>query len=112
VVNLYPDQHHDNKDATSSRVYVADDFGLDLLSFRLTLYLRTQQLSGGDISRGLRFDNATKGIIFKLSGCSNPSVFQALGPKKRNKILCALKNEVLTFRQIERLTGINVRDHY
>ena len=70
-----------------------------------------EEIEGGsvmEISEKHRLNDKTaKGIILKLSGCSNPSEFQVMGPEKRNKILFALKKEGLTVRQIERLTGIN-----
>jgi len=94
----------DNRGITDTK-YV-----LEILPLSQFIAFHEEIEAGGvmDISEKHRLnDKIAKGIIFKLSGCSNPSEVQALEPEKRNKILFALKKEGLTVRQIERLTGIN-----
>ena len=83
---------------------------LDILPLSQFIHFHEEIEDGSmmDISEKHRLnDKVAKGIILELSGCSNPSEFQAMGPEKRNKVLFALKSKGLTVRQIERLTGIN-----
>jgi REP element-mobilizing transposase RayT len=52
-------------------------------------------------------DNEAKQIIYRISKCKNPAEFQALETTKRDEYLALLKENGLSIRQIERLTGIN-----
>ncbi|OQB14536.1 MAG: Transposase IS200 like protein [Firmicutes bacterium ADurb.Bin193] len=52
-------------------------------------------------------DEIAKSMIYKVSKCKNPSEFQALDLYKRDKYIKILKENGLSIRQIERLTGIN-----
>jgi len=52
-------------------------------------------------------DSKAKAIMQAVSQCSNAADFQALTREKRDWCLSQLKEEGLSVRQIERLTGIN-----
>ena len=52
-------------------------------------------------------DDVAKDIIFKICGCSNATEFQKLSLKDRKKNILLLKNEGLSIRQTNRLTGIS-----
>jgi len=52
-------------------------------------------------------DNDAKQLILKISKCTNTTEFQGLELSRRDKYLAKLKEERLSIRQIERLTGIN-----
>lgn len=52
-------------------------------------------------------DNDAKEIILMLSGCNLVTQLKSMERETRNEIVCQLKEQGLTIRQIERLTGIN-----
>ena len=58
--------------------------------------------------KGFRInDNDARNIIKKVSKCDNVTEFQELSQEKRDKFIKKLRQEGLSIRQIERLTGIN-----
>ena len=52
-------------------------------------------------------DNNAKQLIYKISKCNNAAEFQKLEIMQRNIFIKKLKDNGLSIRQIERLTGIN-----
>ena len=61
-----------------------------------------------DISEGIRLtDIEAKEIIIKMVGIENLQNLQTMDKKTRNSILKELKQEGLSIRQIERITGVN-----
>ena len=52
-------------------------------------------------------DEQAKRIISKISKCNNPTEFQALDIKTRDKCLKKFKENGLSIRQISRLTGVS-----
>ena len=52
-------------------------------------------------------DFSARLILKRISGLENPLQLQEIDRKERDKVLCQLKQEGMTIRQLERMTGIN-----
>ncbi|MCR5161759.1 MAG: transposase [Lachnospiraceae bacterium] len=58
-------------------------------------------------SRKMMNDTYARMIVQRISGLENPLMLQSLGRKERDWLLYRFKQEGLTIRQLERITGIN-----
>ena len=59
-----------------------------------------------NIASGYSDEEALK-MILKITGEGNPQLLQEYERKRRDGVLCQLKETGLRIRQISRLTGIN-----
>jgi len=82
-------------------------FDNDIDKFILFLTAKTNDLCM-DLSETIRItDNEAKNIIKEILGSSNYQIIQLYDNESRNTALKKMKDECLSIRQIERITGIN-----
>lgn len=87
------------------------DFAISLLGDKNSLisFLHQEEKNNclDDVERKILTDTKAKEILLKKYHFKNFVIIQQLEPQKRDQLLRLLKEEGMSIRQIERLTGLN-----